>query len=122
MKFVRIQSTIDICVTAGLQGRDLTRKDSDIPDRLKVSPDWPKMTMFIHKGAGNYPAEIAEWNTVKALVKDKVLTVGEVVDENEASEEEVKSAATLKRNIENAKSEVKKKKKASLEEISGGEE
>ena len=124
MKFVRIQSSIDISVTAGLQGKDLTRKDSDIPDRLKVSPEWPKLTMFIHKGTGNYPAEIAEWNTVKCLAKDKVLTIGEIVDESETTEEEIKSANTLKRNIENAKTEVKRKKKstATLDEIAGDED
>ncbi len=78
--YVKISSTINVSVTSGLQYQNFTNEKSDIPNRLKVSPLWPKMTIDIKQGVHFYPAEIAEWNTVKSLVKDKVLTIGEFVD------------------------------------------
>lgn len=78
--YVRIQSNTDICVTAGLQAQDVTNPDAHVPDRLKVNPIWPKLTVLIKKGAGIYPSYIAEWNTVKALARDKILTIGEYLD------------------------------------------
>ena len=97
-KFVRIQSEKTINVTAGLQHQDVTNPDAHIPDRLKVSPSWPKLTVLIKRGAHWYPAEIAEWNTVKALANDKILTIGEFSDtcddvELKAKAEELKRTA-----------------------------
>lgn len=79
-KQVRIQSTITITVTPGLHHKDVTNKDAHIPDRLKVSPLWPKATVMIRQGAHYYPAEIVEWPTVKALEKDGILTIGQIED------------------------------------------
>lgn len=79
-EFVTIQSSITITVTSGLGAIDHTRKDSDIPNRLKIEPTWTKKTVMIKKGQGIYPAYIAEWATVKALEKDRILTIGAYCD------------------------------------------
>lgn len=87
-KLVQIQSNITVKVTAGLQCQDVTNPDAHVADRLKVAPLWPKHTILIRQGAHNYPAEIKEWPTVKALAKDKVLTIGQEFDSETLSEEE----------------------------------
>lgn len=79
--YVKISSTININVTSGLQHKDVTNPDAHVADRLKINALWPKMTIPILQGVHWYPAEITEWNTVKRLVKDKVLTIGEFSDE-----------------------------------------
>ena len=81
--YVRIQSSINIRVTMGLQNQNVTNKDAHVPDRLKVNPLWPKLTVLIAKGAGWYPSEIVEWESVKSLAKDKILTIGEFSDNAE---------------------------------------
>lgn len=78
--YVYIQSTMSIVVTAGLQNENVTNPDAHIPDRLKVNPVWPKLRMMIKAGRHIYPKLIAEWNSVKALVNDGILTIGEEVD------------------------------------------
>lgn len=80
-EFIRIQSSKTINVTGGLQNKDVTNPDAHIPDRLKVQPTWPKLTCLIKEGVGVYPAEIVDWNTVKALQKDGIITIGEFVDD-----------------------------------------
>lgn len=91
-KFVQIQSDVTIRVTTGLQNKDVTNPDAHVPDRLKVNPEWPKYQVLIRKGAHRYPAEIAEWASVKALAADKILTIGSIeeVDESKLSELEQK--------------------------------
>lgn len=79
--YVKISSTININVTSGLQHKDVTNPDAHVADRLKINALWPKMTIPILAGVHWYPAEITEWNTVKRLVKDKVLTIGEFSEE-----------------------------------------
>ena len=111
--FVRIHSDRNITVTPGLQNKDNTRLDSDIPNRLKVNPLWSNCLVDIKKGAGIYPSEILEWNTVKALMKDKVLTQGEFLDKAE-DEEEVK----LKEDVSQKMKEIKSKA-TTLNEIAG---
>lgn len=85
--YVRIQSNVTISVTCGLDSQDVSNKDAHIPDRLKVNPLWPKATVLIRQGVGIYPSEIVEWNTVKALAKDKVITIGEFLDKPETNEQ-----------------------------------
>ena len=86
-KFIRIQSSKTITVTCGLQHDDVTNKDAHVPDRLKVSPTWPKKSIMIRKGVGTYPSEIKEWKSVQALVKDGVFTIGESTDDNTEAKE-----------------------------------
>ena len=95
-KMVRIHSTITINVTTGLQHKDVTNPDAHIPDRLKVSAEWPRHTVLIREGQHLYPAEIKNWNTVKALANDKVLTIGEEIETDNLSEEELKNVDTAK--------------------------
>lgn len=87
-KFVQIQSSATIKVTTGLQNKDMSNPDAHIPDRLKVMPEWAKCQILIRQGAHRYPAEIAEWATVKALVRDKVLTIGAISDVDDLNDEE----------------------------------
>lgn len=105
-EFVIIQSSKNINVTAGLQHEDVTNPDAHIPDRLKVNPLWPKLTCFIKQGVGTYPSYITEWLTVKALVKDKVLTIGEYMD---SADEQV---AETKAKLDNSVAEVETKTKS----------
>lgn len=90
-KTVRIQSSMTITVTSGLQCSDLSNESQqNIPNRLKVAPEWPKYSIQIMQGVGDYPAEIAKWNTVKALVEAGVMTISQST--NEAKEEEALNA------------------------------
>lgn len=101
-KYVRIQSTMTINVTAGLQAKDVTNPDAHVPDRLKVQPLWPKTTVLIKEGAHMYPAEITTWRTVKALEAKGILTIGAYSDtcDDPAVEE---SAKKLDTNIKEVK-------------------
>ena len=96
-KFVQIQSSVTIRVTTGLQNKDVTNPDAHVPDRLKVNPEWPKHQVLIRKGAYRYPAEIVEWESVKALANDKILTIGSIeeVDESKLDELEQKDLNTV---------------------------
>lgn len=119
-EYVRIQSKVNIKVVPGLQHEDVTNPDAHIADRLKISALWPKMAILLKEGVGTYPAYIAEWNTVKALAKDKIITIGDFVDGAEDREVQEKS----KLDIEIAEVESKLKKKvnktvAKLSEIAG---
>lgn len=80
-KYVRISATQSIVVTPGLQFEDLTRRDSDIADRMKIAAYWPKLRVLIKKGSYTYLADIANWNTVKELAKQRILTIGEFCDD-----------------------------------------
>lgn len=122
-QYVRIQSNITINVTAGLQNEDVSDKDAHIPDRLKVNPMWPKMTCMIMQGAGVYPACIATWNTVKALEKDGILTIGEFTDDGDEKAVDLKqkldaSIAEVEARLEHQK-KVRKVSDLKLEDLAG---
>lgn len=116
-KFVRIQSTMNITVTPGLQHQNVTNEDAHIPDRLKVAAEWPKAMVDIKVGVGLYPAYIAEWNTVKCLVKDKILTIGEFVDD--ADDESKAKKEKIDRALEDIEAKTKKVKSFNLNDIAG---
>lgn len=78
--YVTIQSNVTIMVTGGLQYKDLTNKNSQLPNRMKIASEWPKLNVLIKQGQHIYPSEIVEWPTVQALQKDGVLTIGAYVD------------------------------------------
>lgn len=109
-KQVRIQSTVTITVTPGLHHKDVTNKDAHIPDRLKVSPLWPKATVMIRQGANYYPAEIVEWPTVKALEKDGILTIGQIEEANGDVVDEAKNLDAELTAIENEATSGRKRK------------
>lgn len=77
-KYVKIQSTMNIAVTPGLQCSDYTDPKKNVADKLNIKPRWQNACIEIKMGVHYYPAEIANWNTVKALVKKNILTIGEV--------------------------------------------
>ena len=94
MKMVKIQSSITIRVTCGLQNKDVTNPDAHVADRLKVNPEWPKHQVLIRKGVFNYAEDIKAWPSVKALEKDKIITITDLgeVDESSLDEKEVENA------------------------------
>lgn len=101
MKTIRIQSKVTITVTAGLQYKDMTNPDAHVPDRLKVSAEWTKNTVQILEGVGEYPEEIISWPSVKALIKDKILTVQTISNEEvEETVEEPKATRRRKQTLE----------------------
>lgn len=95
--YIYIQSNRDVVVTPGLQYKDLTDTKLNVPDKLKISPVWSKMRVLIRKGRHSYPAYVAEWTTVKALLKDGVLTIGEKT--SEGSEEAKRTKAKVDREM-----------------------
>jgi len=114
--YVYIQSTISIVVTAGLQNDNVTNPDAHIPDRLKVNPNWPKLRIMLKAGRHIYPKLIVEWPTVKALVKDGILTIGEEVDSpNDVKMEE--KAADLKMELDKQAKKNKKVTDIKLDDI-----
>lgn len=112
-KVIRIQSSKTITVTSGLQHKDVTNPNAHVQDRLKVAADWPKYSIQILEGVGEYPAEIADWPTVKALVACGVMTISQVV-EGKAKDEDVEKAKAVK-------VEKKEKKQKTLDELVEGE-
>lgn len=73
--YVKIQSKKTINVTDGLPYQNFTKKDSDIPNRMKIAPVWPKKTILIKEGTHFYPSEVVEFDSVKKLEKLEVLTI-----------------------------------------------
>lgn len=115
MKFITIDSKIDITVTNGLLNADKTNYGSKIGNNLNVVPLWTRNAVKIKKGKHLYPAEIADWTTVKALDANSTFTIGR--EEDNGSEEE---EAMLKEFLESnasiaAELEPKRKRKKSEE-------
>lgn len=114
--YIYIQSNTSIVVTAGLQNEDVTNPDAHIPDRLKVNPIWPKLRIMIKAGRHIYPKLITEWATVKALVKDSILTIGEETDNpNDVKMEE--KAKDLKDELAKVNKKTKKVTDIKLDDI-----
>lgn len=78
--YVQIQSDVTIEVNPGLLNQNMTKEDSDIADRLKINPIWPKFGILVKKGQHVYPSEVADWHSVKMLVKNKLATIGQYLD------------------------------------------
>ena len=109
-QYVKIQSSQTIRVTSGLQYEDYTKQQSDVPNRMKVAPQWNKLMVLITTGQHTYPAEVAEWKTVKNLAKEGVLTIGEFTDVDNDG------ASAVKQELDQAHAEIKTR---SLSEIAG---
>lgn len=120
MKYVKIQSNKTIRVTAGLQFIDNTNVNANTNDKLKVSAEWPKLSILITKGEPQwYPEYITKWNTVQALVKRGVMTISnEVRDDSEVKEEIKEVANKVENNMKEYNKKVGKvKKEVSLEKL-----
>ena len=94
--YVQIQCDVTIEVNPGLLNQNMTKVDSDIADRLKINPIWPKFGILIKKGQHVYPSEVADWHSVKMLVKNKLATIGQYLD---TAPSEV---VAMKKKLENA--------------------
>lgn len=117
--YVRIQSQTTIQVTCGLQNNDVTNPDAHVADRLKISPSWPRCSVIIHAGAHLYPSEIAEWPTVQALVRDKIITIGDYTDDGEEDVAEKKANLINELKANNIIEEKKEERKTKLSDIAG---
>lgn len=110
-KFVRIQSTLNISVTPGLNCIDVTNYASNVPERLNVKSTWVNSTIKIKAGIGYYPALIKTWPSVQALVRDNLITVAEetdtILDQKQFLEAEA-MCTKLEKEIKNAENEKKK--------------
>lgn len=95
---LRIQSTMNITVTPGLQCQDCTDKNALIPNKLNVKPEWAQAAVDIKEGVGYYPDEVAEWNTTKRLVELNVLTISKA-DEEKVPETDKEKVKEMKQNI-----------------------
>lgn len=107
-KYVRIESQIDIVVSAGVQSINMSNKDAHVQDRLNVKSAWVGTRILIKKGTGYYPSEIVNWASVKALSANKKLTIGEEVDNIDGNPAEEKKVEAEKNKLNN---EIKKYKK-----------
>ena len=115
-EYVYIQSKKSIVVTAGLQNENVTNPDAHIPDRLKINPVWPKLRIMIKAGRHIYPSLITQWNSVKALVKDSIITIGEEVD-NPNDEKMEERAKDLKAELDKVNKRTRRTKEVKLEEV-----
>ena len=90
-KFIRIQSSINIRVTGGLQSINATNFKSPNADRLNVKPAWTGLMCLIKEGVHYYPSEIKNWSTVKSLAESGKITIGKESDTiaDKAEEEEM---------------------------------
>ena len=79
-----ISSTKNITVTHGLSGVDNTNPAVVTGNNLNISSLWTKNSVDIKEGQHSYPAEIAEWPTVKMLEEQKIITIGKEIDEAQA--------------------------------------
>ena len=98
--YIRIQSKIDVAVSAGLQSINMSNKDAHVPDRLNVKAAWVGTRTLVHKGVGVYPIELKNWDAVKSLVKNGILTLG---DEYEEVPTDIVDCVTTKEETEEAR-------------------
>lgn len=105
MKLVTIQSNITITVTSSLKDgyKDLTpegagEKNQGLRDVLKVQPAFRHVQ--IKKGQFDYPEEVAEWPTVKALQNDGLLSVVAKKNIDTEKEEAEKKAEEKKKKLD----------------------
>ena len=115
-EYVRIQSTTTIIVTKGLEHEDVTNIDAHVPDRLKVNPTWPLTSVLIKEGTNMYPSEIVEWNSVKALERAKIITIGSYEAET-TDEFAIKQKQELRAGIEEAERQTKSTRKRKAKEV-----
>lgn len=106
MKYVEIDSTIPITVTHTLKGVDKTNYESKTGNNLNVKPTWFKTAVQLKQGRHVYPAELAEWPTVKALHDSHKITIGRETDTLPEEDREIVEK------FESAKAEVAAEEKA----------
>lgn len=115
MKFITIDSKIDIVVTNGLTNIDKTNYSSKVNNTLNIAPLWCRNAVKVRKGKHLYPVEIADWPTVKVLDANGSFTIGREADDGTPEEEQMlKEFLDSKAQIE-AETEPKRRRKSSEE-------
>lgn len=104
---IKIQSSMNVRVTAGLQYQDFTPNVDGLPNRLRVQPEWVQSAVMIEEGVGYYPAEIAEWETTKSLVENGIISIMSATD-TQVSDEDKSKADEIRKNIKIMKEHTKK--------------
>lgn len=113
-KFVKIVNSLNVAVTVnrGLSYIDTTNFKSPVKDRMAVKPTWTKLRVKIEPGVHWYPAEVADWDDVKALTSNGTLTVAEKSDGENLSAEELETATklltALNKNLDKVNKQVEK--------------
>ena len=75
--------------------------------------------LVIKEGVGTYPAEIVEWATVQALARDKIITIGEIMQPNTDEEKAIVDEFEQKANsVEEIKT--RRTRRAKLEDVAEG--
>lgn len=110
-RFVQISNNTNqfIRVVPEMKLINATNIKTPARDRLNVKPAWQKFGIVIEPQLGYYPAEVANWNTVKSLVKAKKFTIGAYCDEADISEEAwIKKAQDMEKKLKNANAQFEK--------------
>ena len=91
-----------------------------VADKLNARPMWNNLKVKIKEGIGFYPAEVANWDTVKQLANKGILTVGAETDtcENQVEvEKEVKKLESAHEKLEKATEAVQAKKPRTKKQV-----
>lgn len=119
MKLVRINSSVNIFVYGTGFSRNTPNANSDFNVN---SSTWLGTKVLIRQGIHTYPAEIAEWENVKALERKAVLSVSPCADgepENTDDEKAVEQVKELKKEekVQNEQEKLLKKRNASMKTL-----
>lgn len=111
-RFIRIQSSKNIAVTAGLQSIDMSNRDAHVADRLNISQVWTGTRVLVKNGVAYYPAVLSTWPAVKKLAELNILSLGEQVDECPADYKEY--AEEMEHKLELAETNYKRRVEQTL--------
>lgn len=103
-KFVQISNNTGtvINVIPSIALINATNVYSPLGDRLNVKPAWVGMKIKIEPGLGFYPAQVKDWDDVKALAKANKFTIGLETDGEGMPEEWIEKATEAAKKLENA--------------------
>lgn len=79
-KFVKISASRPYRVFSGLQTKNKTSENPTNPNRLNVEALWTDNFVILKQGTWYYPAVVQTWDSVKALEKNEIITIGNEVD------------------------------------------
>lgn len=75
-KFVQIASSVNINVAPDLRCIDATNPTAPMADKLSVKSAWSRFIVPVKMGMAWYPAQLKNWDSVKALANDGIFTIG----------------------------------------------
>lgn len=99
-KKITINSLQTIVVTPNTNIKDLTDKNNTSnPNKLRAQLDWSnEKPVKILQGVYEYDASIEKWDSVKALVDAKVITISKSFDDFDVNENKQKIQEVKKSN------------------------